>query len=504
MFASSPWLMCALIGLSLCLGACEDKVSNGGSSTEPLPARDASPRRPADAQVDAAPPPCRINSDCDPGFYCDTESRICIFDCRTDRDCEAGLTCQSGQCLPPVEECVDDDGCDPPASICAVGRCGPGCLTEGCAQGLECSPVTGRCIAPTTPDAEVPPEDCREGAPCPAGWTCNPNTGDCVPPAPDDCRDGLMCGANERCDQNTGRCVPADPNDCRQSGVCPDGWMCDQNTGDCNPPGPPPMGSLGDDCQTDDECNSGLCLQVAVAGDPQSVCAQLCCASFECPPNFGCLYLNGVKYCLPDRIFPPGVEFTSNAGQTCGPTGNSCRSGLCDVGDDQCQGGCCTDVDCGGRICTWRNVNGGQRMMCDVPLGIGFGRTGDDCSQFLELDCLGGICIFADNRAQCADPCCSARDCPNGYQCNQVLSGVDNRSITTACAPLPRGELPFGSECVSGAGQACQSGLCVEDRCVEPCCSTEDCPAGSVCLPRDNGEGGNVRVCVQPEPPPEP
>lgn len=483
-------LLAGLLGLSG-VGCEDDATSGGGEAPTPTPTRDASPRRPSDAEPpDAEPPRCRINSDCDPGFYCDGETGACIFDCRTDRDCEAGLTCQSGQCLPPLDDCAVSSDCTTPGEICVAGRCAPGCAIEGCAAGFTCDTTTGRC------QQDTPSDDCREGAACPSGWTCDAATGDCAPPStPDDCRQGLACGANQQCDQQTGQCVDVDPNDCRQSGVCPDGWQCDAATGDCLPPGPPPAGNLGDDCEADEDCNSGLCLQVNVAGSPQAVCSQLCCTSTECPPNFGCLYLGGVKYCLPDRIFPAGVEFTSNWGQTCGPTGSSCRSGLCDVGDDQCQAGCCTDADCGGLLCTWRAVGGGQRMMCDTPTGIGFGRTGDDCSQFLELECLSGICIFAQGRAQCADGCCSAQDCPNGYQCGQVQSGVQgDDSVTTGCVPLTRGNLAFGEPCI--ADEACQSGMCVQEQCAEPCCETAHCPANSRCIPRDNGEGGSVRVCV--------
>lgn len=483
-------LVAPLLGVAL--AACDD-AAGGGGGTE-IPTRDAFTARPvadarvadvlplSDARPDAAPPDaaveCRLNSDCAPGLYC--RAGRCAFDCRVDRDCAAGERCESGECVAGGSECRGDGDCGPPARVCVEGACVPGCGAAGCAAGERCEAATGRCV-PGEPDLE-----CRRDADCGLRARCDAATGRCVPEA--GCGAG-DCGPGERCDEATGRCVPDGPPDCRVDG-CGPAERCDEATGACVAAG----GALGHVCAEDADCDSGLCLAVGIGARVERICTALCCSERHCPPGFGCLYVAGVRYCLPGRFNLAGDGFTAEMGQACGAGGNNCRSGLCDVGRDRCLGACCTDADCLGRLCFWGATQGGNRTFCDIPLGLG--RTGELC--FNELDCASGVCIPTGAEppqppGQCADLCCKNADCPGAYVCGQVLG--PERSLVTACVPLPRGQRPEGEPCADGA--ECASGLCIEGACAEPCCFDVDCRGAARCRPRDNGEGGRVRVCVR-------
>ncbi|MCA9541136.1 MAG: hypothetical protein KC620_19685, partial [Myxococcales bacterium] len=220
-----------------------------------------------------------------------------------------------------------------------------------------------------------------------------------------------------------------------------------------------------------------------------------CCAETDCPVGFGCLYNRGVRLCLPSRIFPPGFTFDASVGQPC--RGTACRSGLCDGQRDRCLGTCCVDDDCGaGGLCQWLLAGGTQRLACD-PLPFGFGRTGDPCGN--EFDCQSRVCVWP---GQCADLCCTHADCPGATGCGQVAAFDLNGNISgkvTACTPLPRGETVDGEVCIGD--EDCQSGWCIGNVCVEPCCADADCIPPQRCLPRVTPDRVLARVCVEPDPP---
>ena len=483
-----------------------------------------------DALPDVMGAPCRLNSDCDPGFYCHPE-RGCAFDCRIDRDCPPGTRCESGECnAPPVvvdaapPDCEGDDGCMPPHTICVRGVCVSGCVIRGCEGEDEarCDEVTGRCVAQCDPpcppghqcdgegvcapvpsacrDADCPdgercgedgqcvPEDveCRD-ADCPAGERCGED-GECAPVGVDcrdaDCPDGQACGPD-------GRCTPQ-AADCRADG-CLDGEVCDEETGACEPAGGD--SALGADCMRAADCDSDVCIEV---GNRGVVCTRPCCGEADCPIGFGCLYVGGLRLCLPSRIFPAGFDFNASVNQPCGVGGRACRSGLCDVRADRCLGACCTDRECfAGEACRWVTAGESIRAVCELPL-LGDGRTGAPCGS--EFDCRSGVCIPVPGGnhgfpGSCADMCCTHGDCPAGSGCGQVVAFEG--TVTSACVPLVPGPAPDDARC--GIGDACASGLCADGQCRQPCCRDEDCPQPRRCLPRINGEGTFVRACVPPD-----
>jgi hypothetical protein len=342
----------------------------------------------------------------------------------------------------------------------------------GCPAGRRCR--DGECVV----------EDCGG---CPAGQRCQRITGQCVV---EDCGG---CAVGERCDPVAARCVPED------CGGCPAGQRCDVERVQCVAA---PDGLLGSPCGRDDDCDSGLCLRVSIAGRPESACATLCCSETQCPAGFGCLYSSGARYCVPGRFNVTGDGFTRDGRQACGD--NACRSGMCELrrDGDRCLGACCTDRDCvaiGGGSCFFGEAGATMRSWCDLPASIIGSGPGGPCGYgFGPQECASGICIasgLADPPGFCAGTCCTNADCGGGeLVCGQVAGfGGPEAGIATACVPLPRGAAEEGAACADDAG--CRSGHCVEGVCAEPCCFDVDCRGERRCMPRDNGEGTHVRVC---------
>lgn len=354
-------------------------------------------------------------------------------------------------------------------------------LNSDCLPGLYCG--GGVC----TFDCRVD-RDCRRGTTCQSGECL----GDDPAPQPDD---GIPILDAERPDR--GRDAMVTPP--RDAMVPPRDAMPPPRDAMPVPDAAPPSGLLGSDCARAADCDSDVCVDLAVAGVRHTICVTPCCAEVDCPLGFGCQYLNGVKLCVPSRIYPPGYTFDRAAGQRC--NGNGCQSGLCDVGADRCLASCCTDADCGGIACVWTPTGAGPRAICD-PLPFGFGRTGDGC--FGDLDCRSRICVPAAGApggapGVCADPCCVHEDCFGGTGCGRVAAFDGGRisGVIQACVPIARGALADGSPC--GQETDCAGAECIEGICTRPCCHDLDCGAGRRCLPRPTPEGIYARVCAVPD-----
>lgn len=497
------WLTVGLVG-------CDDAAGGDAVRTE----RDA-----AESAV------CRLNSDCPPGLYC--KDRRCDFDCREPRDCAQGERCASGRCVPdgplpePAPGCSSDTECDPPARICEASTCVGGCRTNSCGGGQICDGQTGRCVPvagcsetgcaedelcnAVTQRCEPRPFDCRVDG-CAEGQVCG-NGGGCID-APMDCRN-FVCPDELVCNRASGECEVRAPN-CNEDG-CPDGQVCDAFTGDCEaePVGQQPIGEA---CEAAADCETAVCLDMVINRVPQQFCSSPCCSAADCPASYGCLYVQGAKFCMPTDAYPPGFNFDREAGQDCGPTGNSCRSGLCENrrDGDRCIGGCCTDADCGQYACRWEPTFLGTKLRPFCALPLGDGRQGAPCTGSNLFECWSNVCVARQNPQQgqapglCAELCCSDNDCAGGYGCGQVIyaepEGYTN--IVSACVELPRGDVATGQACVADEG--CQSGHCVEGTCSEVCCDDRDCLAPQRCLPRRSGELGPrgellfIRICTEP------
>ncbi len=481
-------------------------------------------------------PPCAIDSDCPIGTYC--KGGRCTLDCRLPSDCPGpGYTCQQGRCVPPTESCSGPADCGPPRRTCVQGACVPGCGETGCPEGERCQAADGLCLAEEPPpgcqsDGDCSPPDtlcaggtcvqgcgilgCGAGLVCAADGRCEPEAvepevcggdRDCAPPdticVVAVCVPGCLsvpCEEGTYCQPDTGRCRPGDPPPlgCQGDQDCAAGTVCDRVSGDCVPQAP--QGADGDVCLRDEDCGSGLCMAIEVGGVEQRFCTRLCCTEFECLWGLGCVYVAGVRLCVPERVLGAGFRFAHSAGESCGGGGESCRSGLCDTRHDRCLSSCCRHSDCGQMACTWGYAGNTLRSFCDTLALLGE-FDGAFCSDGLQ--CASGICVAQRESplgGVCAAPCCSDRDCFGGLTCGMVAgpfgpAGLQG-AVTYACVEQPLGAEPLGAACFGpNDGARCASGTCLEDRCTTLCCRDEDCPGGSVCRPMPNGEGSWARGC---------
>lgn len=471
--------------------------------------------------------PCELGETCNPG------SGRCRFlqSCTIDSNCAppatvclesfcevgCGVTgCRQGYCDPysghcqGATECLHDGQCSPPSTVCEGGSCVAGCLSSGCEGGESCNPLTGRCQPTTgcTLDAQCsPPSTVCEGGSCMAGClssgcgsgqSCNPQTGrcevatscagdgDCSPPA-------TICVGSQ--------CTPG----CATTG-CTSPATCNTATGRCESGGLLPDGA---DCTGNGSCLSGLCRHIEVNHGPPlgwvpfDVCTSECCTEGDCPAGAACLYHDGAKICIPDRIYPSGYSFTLSAGLGCSPSGPQfCRSGFCNPQTLTCARTCCESSECGGDLCSWYNDGSNLWELCRAQGSIGFGATGSPCSS--EYDCQSFVCLGP--AGSCASLCCSNIDCPGGYRCAQVLGQAGtNFSVTSACVAAAPGPKADGQSCVPGDAPSleCASGLCAGGTCRSPCCHDADCTGGQRCttvlsgIDADNdGQSDWVRACL--------
>ncbi|MBX3269151.1 MAG: matrixin family metalloprotease [Sandaracinaceae bacterium] len=195
--------------------------------------------------------------------------------CTTDSQCAAGERCDRGACVPGGGGSVPLGGACAAHGECASGTCFSGVCTQtcdwpagGCPTGFYCDGLaTGACGAGV----------CLAGSPGPRAV-------------------GEHCSDNADCENHycfLGRCeVPCNPE---QVGACPGGGACQVGAlacrGACGP-----AGSLGDPCDANAACASGMC---AASGDDR-FCTQLCDPSSPCPEGYGCTSAGAVNVCVPN------------------------------------------------------------------------------------------------------------------------------------------------------------------------------------------------------------
>ncbi len=255
--------------------------------------------------VDARPPECANDDDCDDHVFCNGNERCsegrcfpspagpcddhvsCTLDaCDEERDactyvpdsslCPPGQTCDRKSGCFAAHGCRTDEDCDDAlpcngVEVCVESRCRPG-EPVLCDDGVFCTQDT--CLEETGQCQNVPLHTL-----CPPTEWCSAEM-DCIPRPPcrqdDDCEDPSFCNGLESCDEIEGRCAPgAEPprddavectiDQCSEARAmvvhlpsrarCSDGQFCD-GTELCHPldgcqPGTPPVLSDGIACTTD-------------------------------------------------------------------------------------------------------------------------------------------------------------------------------------------------------------------------------------------------------------
>ena len=366
-------------------------------------------------------------------------------ECSQKSDCRTGEDCVQGMCQP---EAGDGSVCSPcnTASDCGGGAdfclqyptgglyCGKLCSSQADCGGDRCVNVsgTGQCIRvdPTTgsPSCTTAPTGCDNDSDCRSDEVCNMSTGACEP-AP------MGSGLGEPCEDNTGcasgLCLPTPSGTvCSRScdwldvGSCPSGFYCD---GDA-------VGA----------CGTGACLAGAAgagdlgdACDSDTDCASLYCATGVCATP-----------CIPGGASgcPDGFRCQIGAGANCG----ACKQ-TGDVGD-----ACDTNEDCTSRICAKREADGatfctdvcaedadcrppltcdsvGDRRLCVPPKGD-FPRPGEPGAPCRNAaDCDSQLCAMDGDKTFCTNACTDDSACADGFRCQ----GTEDEG-TRVCAPARR------------------------------------------------------------------
>lgn len=375
--------------------------------------------------------------------------------CRTDDDCRSDLECDLRIC---TRECSSDDDCDDTFCVARASDqiCAPGCVARDVLPGYSC--VGGR---PVLCDDAGPDIDCSS-CECPDG-RCVPGVG-CAPKA----GVGETCTADADCDSD---------NCSRFAGICRVGLgdACDaSNCDSCDVLGD--WSSCSRSCQSDFECNGGLCWGSRSSGRYR--CYERCSdyTARNCPVP--CTYASAEAglYCECEECT---TEISLRALGVLCQIGPECATGMC-LG----AGKPCGVLD----ECTYRPGLCTQSCAEDHECGEGHSCVEGQCMRLCALDCPGGDSsqncqadFECDDGHECVENQCMPR-CDDDCAAGQCLN-FDRRGGRSVYACEPRGTP--GARCSTGA--MCASENCENERCrgaAEPgadCVTDLNCASGACC-----------------------
>lgn len=287
--------------------------------------------------------------------------------------------------------------------------------------------------------------------------------------------------------------------------ACPGTEVCNATTGRCAPGNLP----LGGDCAFDAQCSTGLCLGLTIGATSYSICTSACGAGSHCPLNFSCSEVSGMNFCLGENLSTPPGTYDTIAGGFCSSTVNTCQSGWCNTGGNQCIETCSRDADCaafGGQCWTFTQGSGATTTYDHLCFAAGGTTvTGGLCA--LNDSCESGVCDRYEGT--CAAHCCSDSDCPGAQTCAEY--DLDATHTVKICIPRTptAGTGALGSTCTSYT--QCESEVCVPTdfndtasvrRCSTLCCRDADCaaalPLGGRCVPAGGALANTIVGVCQP------
>ena len=188
------------------------------------------------------------------GLLLSCQAGVCVG-CLDDLQCGAGNKCVMGACiiadLGTAGECIDANCPDGERCILSTGECAPTCRNDDeCGEAKSCLPLLNYCVDEygcDTADDCVPPLQCVVGLcfgcqsndQCSASEECLAAT--CFPKLGNPC-EGVTCADNEACDPQDGSCYRSngtcrDDEDCRPGHTCNLLGLCRGCSvdGDCRP-----------------------------------------------------------------------------------------------------------------------------------------------------------------------------------------------------------------------------------------------------------------------------
>lgn len=345
----------------------------------------------------------------------------------------------------PSQACARDGECTEQGEICVVER-----------TNAEQPAACGDPVGATVPGAECAEDgDCASNL-CQDGTCSTPCLGDTDCPALYDCREqdlsegvtlkicvAVPCRRNAECEGEDELCVFA-----REDSDAP--TDCGEAVGE---------GETGVACEDDGDCQTNLC--------EDGVCTEGCIEDADCAPGLECT----------ERALSENVTL------------EICAEEICLTDDD------CPDE---GEICIFQD-DAEQPLVCDDP--VGDTDDGDACTE--HSDCARGLCL--DGR--CAHLCEEDAECFPGT-CDEIEVPAGDGSVELQACVYPeaceRRSDCDGQVCVFGRGPAsvilycddaqgetpgsacegdgdCDSGLCNEGFCSDPCTEDADCGPGFAC-----------------------
>jgi hypothetical protein len=285
--------------------------------------------------------------------------------------------------------------------------------------------------------------------------------------------------------------------------------VCQLNVAGCTGEAPPTPQDIGQSCDSDDVCLSGLCFDEVTTGWPDGLCGQDC-SLVPCPIGSRCFDVGPYDLCLPacsdnDGCRPGYGCFDATASTDTATEPNYCLpnckddsqcpdtqtcnayTGLCEpLGDLARNGeGCTNDGDCEGQIClteATENFPGGTCVsVCD-----GEGLCPGD-----------GICRTIpgtnwDLTGYCFDGCTSNADCRENYSCISgscypgAPAGCGNNSVDLGeiCDGVALGDLNCASFGRSASGSLSCASTCDGydlSACIVTGCANDGFSANEIC-----------------------
>lgn len=426
----------------------------------------------AGACASSEPFTCAINSDCQLGAYCDTDSGECKSDCvDAERDCPRGYFCStSGRCEYGGGGSGPGGGEDPQTTSAGGGGASS---TTSTSSSSTSSTTTGAGGGATGVELDL----------------CNADA---------DCSSPLRCETVDK--GGTKRCTTS----CASNAVCPVGFRC-HDPGDGSPACV--LSDVGRSCSTASQCHHACFLG-------PGYCTAPCATGGDCPNGWGCMEVASQKVCVKAAEYCDGVDNSACVVPT----------GSCDLSPTMVIGGCVTTcstaADCPQRaagLAPWTCDAGGIcRRPPDVQGSLeggyapaqyacnGLDQVVNLCNDAQHIDfdqftipappavsCGSASTTDGVPGDACVDSCRFQGGCRQGYACTSVGSIAGGR--IGLCLPTGTGEV--GAACTRD--RDCAFGYCSQQKCSRDCSKDGLCPTGSTCVAAGgpNVEGLPFRRC---------